>query len=126
MSLPTTSSFPIEQLQVMGQQLQSLTRRVEQLEAQADPSPASPLDDPQLQAAVAKAAEFAAEIFQSPVQIEQDYDPESPDSQWYTICVIANAGMEQRMNLRHQWYERKATLQLDDPTTIRLFMAFPE
>ena len=126
MSLPTTSSLSPEQLQAMGDQLQSLTRRVEQLEAKSGVHPASSEANAALQAAVAKAAKFAEEIFNCPVQIEQDYDPESPDWSWYNVCVTTNVNHEQLMNLRHQWYDRLSTFKYDDPTTIRLFVTFPE
>jgi hypothetical protein len=115
-----------EQIRVFGDQLESLARRVELLEAKtAAPQVPTPIAGSTMEVMAKRAAEFAQEIFRCPVRMEQDCDPETPAYVWCNFWVTSAADHAAVRDMRQQWYDRIAALELADPTIFRLLVARP-
>ena len=123
MSDPVSSSLaPEEPFHAFGEQLQSLTRRVEFLEAKTATQTPPPDSTSALAGFAARGAEFALELFSCAVRVQRDCDPESPGYCWYNVCVSSDATHDELRELRRKWYERIASLELSDPTVLRLLV----
>jgi hypothetical protein len=74
---------------------------------------------------VARAAEYAQELFGCAARVERDCDPESPGYCWFNVCVTSGSAREQLRHLREKWYEHLSKLELSDPTLLRLIIYRP-
>jgi hypothetical protein len=124
MSNSASSPFVFaEQIQAVGDQLQSLQRRVELLEAKTATHLPPTSTKSSFEELAAMGARFAQDIFHCPVRLEQDHDPESPEYGWYNIWVVTDIAHDELRQLRQQWYDRIASLGMSDSTVLRLLVA---